>query len=298
MQRMSEGFPGQRLIVVPPAIVETAFQKPVCASLFPTHIGTFQSVKGHYVKRREGVAESIVIVCLAGGGTCRFNGNEWHLKPGNLIVIPKGFAHSYEANIDNPWTIFWFHVRGNMFVHYLDELQISEHEPMINIPNIAGLMDAFEDVYQHTESGFTHTSLLCLSTSLAHFFGVCKLYQRSIKASQQGAEERIEKTVDVMKKSLHRLLTLEQLAEISGWSPTHYSALFKAKMNVPPLEFFTRLKMQSACDKLKLTNEPIQTIAASLGYNDAFYFSRLFKRHNELSPKMYRKAFSLINEMY
>jgi len=296
MLRMSEGFPGQRLIVVPPAMVETALKNPICAGLFPTHIGTFESVKGHYVKRGGGTPESIVIVCLAGEGVCRFNGGEWHMKPGHLIVIPANCPHSYEADHENPWTIFWFHVRGNMFPYYLEELQISVQDPIINIPNISGLMDAFEDVYQHTESGYTNTSLLCLSTSLGHFFGICKLYQRSIKASQQGVEKRIEKTVEVMKKSLHRLLTLDQLAEIAGWSPTHYAALFKNKMNVPPLEFFTRLKMQSACDKLKLTNEPIQNIASSLGYNDAFYFSRLFKRHNELSPKNYRKAFSLINE--
>ncbi len=297
MLRMSEGFAGQRLVVVPPAIVETAMSKPVCASLFPTHIGMFQSVKGHYVTRWRGAPESIIIACLAGEGICRFNGREWRLQPGHLIVIPQDCAHSYEANNENPWTIFWFHVRGEMLSHYLEELQISEQAPVINIPNIAGLMDAFEDVYQHTESGFTNTSLLCLSTSLAHFLGVCKLYQRSIKASQQGVEKRIEKTVDVMKKSLHRLLTLEQLAQIAGWSSTHYAALFKAKMNVPPLEFFTRLKMQLACDKLKLTNESIQAIAASLGYHDAFYFSRLFKRHNQMSPKIYRKQFSLINDM-
>jgi AraC family transcriptional regulator of arabinose operon len=298
MLKTPEGFPGQRLIVVPPAIIVSALRKPICLGLFPTHIGTFQSVKGHFVKRQDGNPEAIIIVCLAGQGTCRFNGREWYLKPGHLIVIPKKCPHSYEANNDNPWTIFWFHVVGDMFSHYLEELQISENEPIINIPNISGLMDAFEDVYQHTESGYTNTSLLCLSTSLAHFLGICKLYQRSIKVSQQGVEKRIEKTVEVMKKSLHRLMTLDQLAEIAGWSPTHYAALFKRMMNVPPLEFFTRLKMQSACEKLKLTHEPIQTIASSLGYNDAFYFSRLFKRHNELSPKNYRKTFSLINSMY
>lgn len=294
MLRISEGFPGQRLIVVPPSIVESALAMPICSSLFPTHIGTFQSVKGHYVTRKKGCAEAIIIVCLAGSGTCRFNGAEWRLKPGYLIVIPENCPHTYEADHVNPWTIFWFHAQGTMLKHYLNALQVSSSDPMLNIPNISGLMDAFEDVFQHTESGYTNTSLLCLSTSFAHFFGVCKLYQRSLKASQQGVETRIEKTVDVMKKSLHRLMTLEQFAEIAGWSPTYYASLFKAKMNTPPLEFFTRLKMKYACDKLKLTNDPIQNIAASLGYNDAFYFSRQFKKHNKLSPKNYRQQFSLV----
>lgn len=270
---------------------------PICANVFPTHIGTFQSVRGHYVSRQDGSPESIIIVCLAGSGFCRFNNQEWHLKPGHLIVIPENYPHTYEADLNNPWTIFWFHARGQMLQNYFDALKITPTEPIINIPNISGLMDGFEEVYQHTGSGYTDTSLLCLSTSFSHFLGTCKLYQRSIKASQQSAEKRVENTIEVMKKSIHRLLTLEQLAEISGWSPTHYAALFKRIMNVPPLEFFTRLKMQAACDKLKLTNDSVQSIASSLGYNDAFYFSRLFKRHNDLSPKAYRTKFSLVNNV-
>ncbi len=64
-----------------------------------------------------------------------------------------------------------------MLGNYLNALRITPDEPTINIPNISGLMDGFEDVYQHTGSGYTDSSLLCLSTSFAHFLGTCKLYQ-------------------------------------------------------------------------------------------------------------------------
>ncbi len=42
--------------------------------------------------------------------------------------------------------------------------------------------------------------------------------------------------------------------------------------------------MHWACQVLDTTNLPVKKVAASLGYEDPFYFSRLFKRVNETSP--------------
>lgn len=293
--KISQGFPGQRLVVIPPSIVNIASQKSICVGLFPTHIGMFEKAEGHYVSRGSGVDEVILIGCLAGEGTCSFNNNKWHLKSGNLIVIPANTQHKYKASENNPWTIFWIHFKGDMVKYYLQALKVNAKEPMINVANISSIIDAFEDIYQHTESGYTNTALFCLSTSFMRFIGVCRLHQRALKINQQGVEERIKKSVIVMQQNIARNMTLSEFAEISGWSPTHYSALFKNQMNTSPIEFFTRLKMQIACNKLKLTRESIQNIATSLGYKDAFYFSRLFKRQNNLSPQNYRREFSLIN---
>lgn len=293
--RISQGFPGQRLVVIPPSIVNMAIKKPICGDLFPTHIGMFHKADGHYISRESGVDETILIGCLAGEGTCSFNNNKWDLKSGNLIIIPANTQHKYKASKNDPWTIFWIHFKGDMVKSYQQALKVNTEEPMINVANIGSVIDAFEDIYQHTESGYTNTALFCLSTSFMRFFGVCRLHQRALKINQQGVEERIRKTVAVMQQNITRNMTLGELAAISGWSPTHYSALFKNQMNTSPIEFFTRLKMQNACNKLKLTREPIQNIATSLGYKDAFYFSRLFKRQNNLSPQNYRKEFSLIN---
>jgi YesN/AraC family two-component response regulator len=46
--------------------------------------------------------------------------------------------------------------------------------------------------------------------------------------------------------------------------------------------------MHWACQLLDTTNQPVKQIAASLGYDDPFYFSRVFKAVNEASPTEYR----------
>jgi AraC-like DNA-binding protein len=55
-----------------------------------------------------------------------------------------------------------------------------------------------------------------------------------------------------------------------------------------PVWYLIHLRMHSACQLLDTTNQPVKQIAASLGYDDPLYFSRVFKAVNEASPTEYR----------
>ncbi|HKI69808.1 MAG TPA: helix-turn-helix transcriptional regulator, partial [Verrucomicrobiae bacterium] len=55
-----------------------------------------------------------------------------------------------------------------------------------------------------------------------------------------------------------------------------------------PIDFFIRLRMQHACKLLDGTALSVKEIAAELGYEDPFYFSRTFKSVNHVAPSEYR----------
>jgi len=59
-----------------------------------------------------------------------------------------------------------------------------------------------------------------------------------------------------------------------------------------PLVFLTRLRLQYACVKLEATDIPIAEVAALAGFDDAFYFSRVFTRHYGMAPTAYRMTYS------
>lgn len=97
----------------------------------------------------------------------------------------------------------------------------------------------------------------------------------------------------VIRDNLNRAMSLSELADIVGWSTAHFSTVFRKQASVAPMEYFTRLKVQRACAKLKMTRETIAGISASLGYDDSCYFSRLFRRHTGISPTDYRKKYTV-----
>ena len=71
-------------------------------------------------------------------------------------------------------------------------------------------------------------------------------------------------------------------------SASHYFALFKGRMRCSPIDFFIRLRMNRAGRLLVESSLPVKDIAAQLGYDDPFYFSRLFKSVHAVAPTEYR----------
>ncbi|RME70993.1 MAG: AraC family transcriptional regulator, partial [Verrucomicrobia bacterium] len=56
-----------------------------------------------------------------------------------------------------------------------------------------------------------------------------------------------------------------------------------------PLDYFNRLKVQRACELLATTTLSIAEIAEQLGFDDPYYFSRLFRKIMGMAPRVYRR---------
>jgi len=104
------------------------------------------------------------------------------------------------------------------------------------------------------------------------------------------AVQRIEQTIAYMAQHLDQPLQVATLAAKANISPSHFFALFKRLIGTAPIDYFTRLRMQRACLLLEQTTLSVKEIAAALGYDDAFYFSRVFKSVNQVAPTDYRAA--------
>src|SRR5215469_10297812 len=101
---------------------------------------------------------------------------------------------------------------------------------------------------------------------------------------------RIERTIRYMAENLNRPLQASDLAAKANVSLSHYFVLFKRVTGCAPIDFFIRLRMKRARQLLETTSLNIKEIASVLGYEDPFYFSRLFKSVAGASPTDYRNA--------
>ena len=99
---------------------------------------------------------------------------------------------------------------------------------------------------------------------------------------------RIERCVDYMAQHLDKPLQVATLAAQANISPSHFFALFKRQIGSAPMDYFTRLRMQRARQLLECTSLSVKEIASDLGYDDPFYFSRVFKSVNRVPPSGYR----------
>jgi len=81
------------------------------------------------------------------------------------------------------------------------------------------------------------------------------------------------------------------LVRLSGLAERSFNRRFQLATGMSPLEYVHTLRLEEAKQMLEASDKPIEAIANEVGYEDAGFFSRLFRRKVNLSPAQYRKRF-------
>jgi AraC-like DNA-binding protein len=100
----------------------------------------------------------------------------------------------------------------------------------------------------------------------------------------------VERSIQYMVEHIQSSLTLDEMAHHIGLSKPHFVHLFKQVTRYSPIDYFLRLKIQRSCQYLDLTDYHIKEISKSIGIQDPYYFSRVFRKVMGQSPSEYRKT--------
>jgi transcriptional regulator GlxA family with amidase domain len=89
---------------------------------------------------------------------------------------------------------------------------------------------------------------------------------------------------------------VSRLVELSGLPERTFKRRFTLATGMSPLDYIHTLRLEEAKQMLESTSEPIEGIAVEVGYQDASFFSRLFRRKVALTPAAYRRKFGDLSE--
>jgi AraC family transcriptional regulator, arabinose operon regulatory protein len=280
-----EGFPGQRMRVLPRPLVARALSSPPMSQLLVTDVGYFPRASTHGRARKHGAAQHVVIVCAAGRGTCTLPSGVHQVRAGQALAIPAGLPHRYEADADEPWTIWWMHLVGQQVPSLLAAIGATPEQPVFGLGDPARVVSLIDTIIRRMERDETMATLLASSGAAWHAMALLAADRRTISRQQS---DPIEATIEHLRANVSTRISLADLAGMAGLSVSHYSALFRRATGYGALEYQTRLRMGTARELLDTTDRPIASIAAQVGYTDSLYFSRQFRRIHGTSPTEYR----------
>ena len=284
-----EGFPGQRIVVLPRPVMTAVSHHALIGGLMPTDAGYFPQARGHRRERLAGVDQAIFIYCIKGAGWCELGGQRHTVRAGDLVVIPPDTAHSYGADGSRPWSIYWLHGKGVRLAAFLDDLGATAAAPIIRVGENLQLVSLFEEIVETMEHGYAQHQLLCASQAFRHLLAVMIRSRRESQAELPDTRFKVAQTIAYMKQHLDEPLKLDALAALAGLSRSQYAALFKEQTSYTPMDYFTRLRIHRACQWLDTSDLSVKAVAAKLGYEDPLYFSRVFRTVNAVSPLQYRQ---------
>ena len=281
-----DGFKGERMIVLPVETFSAYANHPLVRRMFLTDVGFFPRAEQNDRNRKEGIEEYIFLYCTAGKGTVVMGRNTFHLGANDALCIPRHTGHHYFADNTDPWSLLWVHFKGEDTKNYpLEEKRLIHFESEYAANRMHFLFDL---LFRVLDANYTEGNFIYISQVLQLILS--ETYYREKSGGAQPQHKRITEIIRYMGRHIEQNLTLEELSEIFGISKSYLNAVFQEYTQHAPLEFFSHLKMKRACSLLRSTQAPVYEIAAGLGYEDPYYFSRAFKKIVGVSPKEYRNS--------
>lgn len=293
-ERKREGFLGQKMVVIPGNVRGRMKNNPVVNNLYVTDIGYYPYAKHHYRRRMKGADEYILIYCLKGHGWISLKEQRYDLVPNSYFIIPPDTAHKYGAMDEDPWSIYWVHFTGLSAKHFYKKFSTSESANdedlhVVTLPFEERRVKYFNGIISLLERGYSREIIEYVNISLWQLLASF-VYSGffSVVRDQDNGTNIVSMAINYMKDNLDRSITVDELSDHLNYSNSYLYSLFKKETGYSPIHYFNHLKIQKACQYLSFTNMSIKEISYELGYNDPFYFSRLFKKLMELSPSAYR----------
>lgn len=283
-ERKRDGFVNEQYIVIPVEAFEPYMNHPLVKPLYLMDVGFFPEAKYHFREREEGVDEYILIYCVEGEGVIEVENRPYMIKKHEVFCIPPNKKHRYYASQDNPWSIYWVHFKGEDTKHY--PLTTCEVIEVNSIPGETRIITLFDILFRTLQRTYTQGNYIYISQVLGLI--LAEIYYREKVDGASKQDKHITAVIRYMYKNLDRNLRLEDLANELHLSKSYINTGFKKYANKSPIDFFIHLKMQEACKLLKSTDMYILEISHTLGYDDQYYFSRIFKKVIGVSPKEYR----------
>ena len=278
--------------LVPRSLARELAQHPLSGGLYPRAMGYYCAAAGHEMVR-EHHDDYLLIYCLEGAGTVEAGGQTAEIASGALLIVPAGLGHCYRADTLDPWTIYWTHFDGAQAEAFAGHTGIALNESGYRLRQIgvhAQLISDFEALMEARNSVKDMASHIYAANQLRQILSHIALLRstESLKARREAAE--LERVHSLMRSHLHEKLDLDTLAAAVNLSKFHFVKRYRELSGTTPINRFIQLKIERACHLLDTTDKEIKEVAYAVGYDDAYYFSRLFRKQLGISPSQYRNS--------
>ena len=286
--RIQDGFRNEKMLVIPTDIITSYRAHPLVRSFYITDIGFFPYAEHHYRERLEGANEYILLYCMRGRGTVEIKGNKITLNTHDCLTIAPHVAHRYYSTNGNPWSLLWFHVKGE----YLQYFNFNQSKITLTNTQFEQFEQFFIEILDLLSTSISLKNIVITSQKLGAI--LTTLFLENPSSAEKHLNNNLTHGIHFMTDHLHEQLDLKALSAELFLSESYLNKLFKKATGYAPITFFLHLKMYHISKTLQMSDIRINELAHDYGYSDPYYFSRIFKKIVGISPKKFRESAIII----
>lgn len=206
---------------------------------------------------------------------------------GSILLVFPGVWHRYRPLPESGWDEYWVECEGELLESAVRRSGFQPTAPVMRVGHDDGLLRCFFNIAEtirQEEPGFEP---IIAMRSLEIVARVRSLLKISSVSGVTTPEKLVKQAQLRMREALGGAVDCQKLAQQLGVSYSTFRRIFKKETGRAPGEYFIEMKMKRA-KQLLLADHSIHQVADLLGFDSAYYFSRLFKSRTGSSPSTFR----------
>jgi AraC-like DNA-binding protein len=228
-----------------------------------------------------------IVYISSGKGALRAAGQSWELGPGALFLVLPGLEHSYKPDPATGWHEYWVGFKGSYFKKLAREGFLSPDRLFFNVGLHDYIITLFNRIFDEVRA---QKPLYQMKACTAILGLITETLSGSRRQEQSDYSQKIvEKAKYLMESNIYGALNLPNIAEQIGISTSRLNEIFKQYTSMTPYQYYIHIKIHKAEELLGLEDISVKEAAWRMGFEDQYYFSRLFKNKTGIAPSDWKK---------
>ena len=238
----------------------------------------------------EGRNDYQLLYIAAGKGEFYFKGSKEPtiVTKGNMILFRPGEPQVYYYYAVDKTEVYWVHFTGWKVEEYLKRYELPSHENVF----YTGVSHDYPWIYNQMirELQIQRVNYEdMISLYMHHIFISINRYIKEGRETKNDTISDVERAAHYFKENYNKQISIEQYAEEHLMSVNWFIHSFKNVMKMSPMQYIISLRIAMAKGYLENSTKNIAEISNEVGYENALYFSRLFRKSTGMTPTEYRK---------
>jgi AraC-like DNA-binding protein len=239
-------------------------------------------------------SEFQIIYIIEGEGAFETEDTVYQITPGSAILGFPGVKHLYKPQFDSGWNEYWVGFKGYFFDNMLKKNLLNREKVFFSLGDNSIFVASFQSLFRELSA---QEPLYQFKAGAIIINLLSELLVHDRRQKQPDYYQKIiEKAKCFMEQHLYSDISIPQVAQKIGISASKLNEIFKQYGSMPPHQYFLSMKIQEAKNILSRNDISIKALASSLGFQDEYYFSRLFRKKVGIPPRKWKVELLRRNE--
>lgn len=257
---------------------------------FPFRLFLFEGMDGNY-RREKHWHRSIEIFAVCEGELAfHMDGKTYPLKSGEFIIVNSNEVHSIDAPQKNMTIVLQIPLKAFEKYSSDDQVILFHHFFAVKDTYFLKLLQEMYFAYEEKKRGYYVKVLGLFYMVMHHMITTYQTTDISEEILRRNKNlDKLSRITNYIKENHENELSLEQVANVFGYSPTYLSRMFRNYAGISYKTYLDHLRLQYAVKDMEMTNDSLSTIAYRHGFSNSKALARAFQKKYGILPSAYIK---------